>query len=212
MLEHLCNEFDNGRTEAALWIAVVLRTLLYTNGESDVSILDQLKKFNTQFNPSLLSTSFPRPTTKDFIQGWEIRNVCNTTLTTASVFMGLLKKILWGQGNGEYVVEVEPMRDWHSQKNRYLSFNEWLNEIIFEDSEKDFSLSRLKAIKVVANKEGGAHLDEKIPNYYLAFRSKDLLKIRCNGEPLCFTRNPVFVSIRQIAWELLESLKHSNII
>lgn len=212
MLEHLCNEFDSGRTEAALWIAVVLRTLLYTKGKKDKSILDQLKKNNPQFNPSLLSTSFPIPTTKNFIQGWEIRNVCNTTLTTASVFMGLLKKILWGQNNGEYVVDVEPMRDWHSQKNRYLSFNEWLNEIIFEDSEKKISLSRLKAIKVVANKEGGAHLEATIPNYYLAFRSKDLLKIRCNGEPLCFTRNPVFVSIRQIAWELIESLKHSNII
>ena len=214
MLNHLCNEFDKGKTEAALWIAVILRTLLHTyynqkeKKYSSLSIVDQLEKKVVV----LISTSFSRPDSKNFMQGWDICNISNANITSISIFAGLLIKKLSMNGRGQFVADFSPMKDAFPDKNHDLILSEWFNEVIFQDLSGNMTLTRWDAIKMVANKDGGAHLDPNIPPEYESFRSKNLFKIRCNNDNVICSRNPVYVSIRQIAWEVIESFKRAGII
>lgn len=212
MLDLLCKEFDKGKTEAALWIAVILRTLIHTHYDekekrySSLSIIDQMDKKIVVY----LSSAFPKPETDNFLQGWSMENISNTNFSSVSIYAGLLIKTLTTNKKGEYIAEFKAMKDMHPEKNRYIVLSEWLNEIIFQDSKK--TLTRWDAIKMVANKDGGAHLDPNVPPRYDAFRSKNLFKIRCNNKTVMCSSNPVYVSIRQIAWEVLETFKHNHLI
>lgn len=214
MLRVLCSNFDEGRTEFALLIAVVLRTLLCSNDKKgNKSIFDQMiNNPEDKKNITFISTSFRKPKAESFMQGWEISNISNTIITSASVFTGLLIKKMAGGVKHKYEVDVEPMIDRFSEENRNLTLDCWLNEIIFADPVNSFQLTRLETIKIIADTDGGAHLDEKIPIEYVTFRKKDLFKIKCNGESYSFSRNPVYVSLRQIAYEVLESFKQANLL
>ena len=214
MLEHLCKEFDKGKIESALWIAVILRTLIHTHYNekekkyTSLSILYQLGKKGITF----LSSSFPQPKSSEFLQGWDISNISNTTMTSVSIFAGLLIKKLKTDKRGKFSAEFMPMLDKFSPKNKFITRSEWMKEVVFMNPSEKISMTRWDVIKMIANKDGGAHFDPNVPPTYEAFRSNNLFKIRCNDIEVKCTHNPVYVSIRQIAWEVLETFKHYNLI
>lgn len=214
MLQHLCEEFDNGRTEAALWIAVVLRTLLHTHSNhkgtrTSSAIIDQLKETDEKYDFSFLSTRFGCPDGSSFAQGWQLGDgVCGVNVATASVYAGLIiKTINRGEGGVGYVADVVIKGTEFEHTHHWLSLNEWMNEEVFRDNESREKLSRWNVISMIANKDGGAHFDPKVPIKYDTFRRPDLFTVSFGETVIPFSKNPVYVSVRQIAWEVLESVR-----
>ena len=214
MLEHLCKEFDNGRIEAALWIAVIIRTLLHTHiRKSDGvytshAILDQLKDIDAKYNIDFLSTVFPRPTAKSFLLGWNFGDhIRGIHIAPSSVYTGLLINTLNGKEGGGYVAYVRIKAGEVDEVNRFLPFAKWWEEVVFSDSTTNQQLSRWDIIDMLANKDGGAHFDPNIPVKYDTFRHPDLFEVYFGSTKVPFSKNPVYVSVRQIAWEVMESLK-----
>ncbi len=215
MLEHLCSVFDEGKTEAALWIAVILRTLLYTNdnGRSpSLSMIDQLKNIDSKYDIQFLSTCFPNSGSAG-VMGWEFcDNINGICMEYQSIYAGLLIKTLKRNPQGDYVLDVRHKSDCRNEHNHYCSLTEWMQEKVFIDFKEEFKLNRVDAIRFVANKDGGAHFESKIPDVYATFRHPEMAKIYCRDTVMPFTKNPVYVSVRQMAWEVHESLSHANII
>lgn len=218
MLEHLCEEFDKGMIEAALWIAVVLRTLLFTNKKNKnggTSIMDQLKSRYSDYDIDYISTALPKPQKGGFIQGWTFGdNIHNMNFTGLNIYVGLAEKCLRVGGNGELVADIKYKGARDLSAHHYLSLDEWLDEVIFCDykGENSVEYTRIKAIKEVADKDGGAHFDPKIPKEYDTFRHPEHARIIYPGGMFTYSCNPVYVSIRQIAWEVLESFKENGLI
>ena len=181
-------------------MAVLLRTLLKTKGDTK-SVLHQLGQDSISF----LDTRIPEGS----FSYWTFSaNICNHTFIAQNVYGGLLSKIVT---NGEKGLNL----DYHPLlgKNKWaqmLSFNDWYTAIVFKDQK--FELSREDCINIVADKDGGAHLDKRIPAKYSCFREPTALQFIIDGQIAVFNQNPVYVSLRQIAWEVLESLKQANIV
>lgn len=197
MLESLCEQFDEGNIQAALWIGVVLRTLLRDTAASH-SILQQKGDLDTlQF----VSSVFPQ----GGVCGWNLGDrVSNISVIDGAVYAGLVRKRVELSTDGFLLLDFEPMLDFAAEKNQLKSVEDWKSEVVFRDGS--VTLTREQVIQNVANKDGGAHFDMNIPNDYASFREPNSLRIQINGQVAVFRQNPVYVSLRQIAWEVLESL------
>ena len=124
----------------------------------------------------------------------------NVVITgTEKVYDGFLKKVI--SKEGEY--NLYPLLDERKDKVKWKTFEEWMNQVIF--AVNDVTFTRRQAIEVVAAAEG--NLSGTLPDNYALFRAPTALQILVNGQPVKFNQNPVFVSIRQIAWELQETLR-----
>ena len=124
----------------------------------------------------------------------------NVVITgTEKVYDGFLKKVI--SKEGEY--NLYPLLDERKDKVKWKTFEEWMNQVIF--AVNDVTFTRRQAIEVVAASEG--NLSGTLPDNYALFRAPTALQILVNGQPVKFNQNPVFVSIRQIAWELQETLR-----
>ena len=110
-----------------------------------------------------------------------------------------MKKVI--SKEGEY--NLCPLLDERKDKVKWKTFEEWMNQVIF--AVNDVTFTRRQAIEVVAASEG--NLSGTLPDNYALFRAPTALQILVNGQPVKFNQNPVFVSIRQIAWELQETLR-----
>ena len=55
-------------------------------------------------------------------------------------------------------------------------------------------------------------MDEDMTIEEATFRIPEALKIIINGQQVAFNPAPMYVSLRQIAWEVLESLKRVKVI
>ena len=194
-LQHLCEDYDKGNTFAVVLIAVVLRTLLKTKG-STISVLEQLGLHTMPF----VDSSLP----KGSFSFWHFGdNVCNHTFLMQNVYGGLLIKKVTNKDNG-LNLDFLPLLD-ANKNSRTLPFEEWYQGVVFES--KEYSFTREDCVNKVADKDGGAHLDRNVPETYAYFREPTALQIIVDGQVAVFNQNPVYVSIRQIAWEVLESVK-----
>ena len=193
-LQHLCEDYDKGNTFAVVLIAVVLRTLLKTKG-STISVLEQLGLHTMPF----VDSSLPQGS----FSFWQLGdNICNHTFLMQNVYGGLLSKHVT---NGEKGLNFDFCPLLGANRNASEKpFGEWYKEIVFKNEK--FQLSREDCINIVADKDGGAHLDKNVPIEYACFREPTALQIIVDGQVAVFNQNPVYVSIRQIAWEVLEGV------
>lgn len=219
LLEH-CKSFDSGNDFAAIDIAVVLRTLLYTKYDDDgnatsFSFIDELKNINSnRYNINYISTCMEKPKTDNFIQGWSFGSSIHssTIIIDSPIFGGLILKTIKNDSHSSFVADVKIWGDESIRPYKLISLDKWLQEEVFCDVKKNISLNRIEAIKFVANKDGGSHFDRKVPKRYEMFRHPETFKIYVNGKDVPFSRNPVYVTLRQIAWEVIESFKKENLI
>ena len=194
-LQHLCEDYDKGNTFAVVLIAVVLRTLLKTKG-STISVLEQLGLNTIPF----VDSSLPQGS----FSFWHLGdNVCNHTFLMQNVYGGLLIKKVTNKDNG-LNLDFLPLLG-ANKNSKTLPFEEWYQGVVFES--KEYSFTRENCIEYVADKDGGAHLDRNIPMDYYTFRQTTALQTIIDGQVAVFNQNPVYVSIRQIAWEVLDSVK-----
>lgn len=198
-LNRLCEDYDNGNTFAIVLVAVLLRTLLKTTkrGKEEnhtISVFEQLGLNSIPFIDSSAQ--------KGSFSYWHLGdNICNHTFLTQDVYGGLLSKYITNGENG-LNLDFRPLLDANKSAKK-LPFEKWYNGVVFQS--KEYSFTRENCIEYVADKDGGAHLDKNIPMNYATFRQPTALQIIVDGQLAVFNQNPVYVSVRQIAWEVMES-------
>lgn len=200
-IDQLCKLYDQGTQYNASLLAITLRNILgkrnlrhslweYKNGPDCLfcdSAADRLNgPQNYKVNP-----------TYDTQGRLTLPNVVITG--TEKVYDGLLKKVI--SQKGEY--NLYPLLDARKDKVKWKTFEEWINQVIF--AVNDVTFTRRQAIEVVAASEG--NFSGTLPDNYALFRAPTALQILVNGQAVKFNQSPVFVSIRQIAWELQETLR-----
>lgn len=203
-LIRLCEDYDNGHIFAIVLVAVLLRTLLKTKRHkkeelSTISVFEQLGLHTMPF----VDTSTPKGVTSFWQFG---NNICNHTFLMQNVYGGLLIKKVTNKDNG-LNLDFLPLLD-ANKNSRTLPFEEWYQGVVFES--KEYSFTRENCIEYVADKDGGAHLDRNISMDYYTFRQPTALHVLIDGQLAVFNQNPVYVSVRQIAWEVLESIKRTR--
>jgi len=106
---------------------------------------------------------------------------------------------------------VAPLDDLSSarDKNKKRSFDNWWERLIIYKDNKNNEFTRRDLVLAVANKEGGAHVDPKLDHAYADLSRFNSLgwKLFVHGEEKDFNNTPVLPSIRQIAHEVLKTLK-----
>lgn len=86
----------------------------------------------------------------------------------------------------------------------YVSVDEWWDEVVWM---QDTPLSRKQIVLNTANKEGGAHVDVKVPKAVSELRTglAQLVSVKVNGVEVGSPSNYHFLLLRQFAYELLNS-------
>ena len=198
----LCGLYDAGNTSIASLLGVVLRNLL---GQQSMrqSLWNLRFGDQTKFCDSAVERlNVPQNYTVKSQRDSKGRlTLPNTVITDAGkVYDGLLRKEIGA--NGEY--NLYPLLNERKGKEKWISFEDWYNQVIF--AIEDITFTRKQAIEIVAESEG--NVLGTIPDNYALFCKPTSLHIRINGMPVQFNQNPVYVSLRQIAWEVMESLKN----
>lgn len=177
LLQNACNAYDNGSTVEAKNIALRVRTLLHDTDKSK-SLLGQLSKKSNGFYST------------------------NTPLSAQSIssHFGLINIGLKGKDTKYYPkLDNTPFANW-------LDFDNWWSEVIFKDSAGNL-VTRRNLIIDAANKDGGAHVDDHIPEVYYNLSKNNSLGLHIvSAEGNQDIPLAVQSSIRQIGHELLKTL------
>ena len=92
--------------------------------------------------------------------------------------------------------------------HRKIDFNSCWNGIVFVDKSRN-EFSRKDIVLALANKEGGAHIDNKLDQKYLDLRKNNALNLyfgTIDGKQIP-ADDQVPATMRQIAHELIKTLK-----
>jgi len=170
-LKKSCESYDSGSENEAKRISLCLRMLLHDTSNSK-SILSQLgiKEMIRFLNTAM---------------DYNVNNLLSSSLLTF---------IRWTSDGETSYARVMPLRNEFlaiKTKKSYQSFKIWWERTVLDD--KNFKFSRKDVTLLVANKDGGAHVDEDLPENY------HQLKDFC------------LASIRQIAFEVDKMLDALNI-
>ncbi|SFS42460.1 YecA family protein [Brevundimonas viscosa] len=181
-LEASCSGFDEGRTAEFKRIAAAVRTVVHDTGSS-TSLLTHLGEKGIQF----VSSGFP----------YDDGNLMS--------HHGLIG-IVGGSGRNGYVALCQtpgggPLAP------RELAFDAWWNEPVIKDGSNRM-LRRRDLVLIAANQDGGAHVDGTIDETYddLA-RRNSLGWMFSDGQTETPLEQAEAYSIRQIGWEVLETLR-----
>ena len=191
LLSVLCSTYDSLDKEVlALPISTAIRVLVHDT-EKSTSLLKHLGKKDIEF----LSTNY------------EISN--------ESVHLGLVRRINAGVNNGiggearYWPLCSEKYFPMPNSKKSLIFINWWEREVIF--SLPNSSLTRKDLVLAVANKDGGAHFESTVKKNYDDYRhsysgGSTLVGIK-SGVKRGYDNIPIYPAIRQIAYELLRTLK-----
>lgn len=197
-LDHLvkeCIEFDKGDTYQIKIISTSLRKIL-KDSRSCSSLLTQLQIKN---NIKFIDTSIPR----DSFSFWNIQACSDMHIVVHDVYGALLQKHI-SFDKGKYHYYFSPLLDRNNNNAKWVDFDSWYNAIIYNDGAH--SLTRKSLLEIIAEQDGGAHYDTKIESEYIAFSEKTSLKVVINNKNVSFDNNPAYISLRQMAYEVLYSL------
>lgn len=88
----------------------------------------------------------------------------------------------------------------------FFDYKDWISETVISDG-KGNRFTRRKLYKLVADKDGGAHVDEDIPIEYNQLKNENSMNWEMTTPFGSISPNSViYASLRQIAYELLKSL------
>jgi hypothetical protein len=194
LIKTLCECYDQGNDIVAKSIATAIRVLVHDTASSrssrgSKSLLGQLAIKSAKY----LSTNFR-----------DARH---------PVHLGLVRRINVGVNDGEGgEAKYWPLCDeryFPSPKvpPRFLSFDDWWGERVFENSRS--FLTRRDLVLAIVNKDGGAHFDAEVEERYDDFRKSwsggSSLVGRRSGKQRGYDNVPTHPAARQIAYELLHS-------
>jgi len=179
--------YDNGFEGEAKRLATVIRVLLHDTSNS-TSLLTQLDKKTITFYDTAID--------------YNPKNL--------APHIGLVMFRMSTQTGVEYVAPLDSLSPRRIKKEK-VRFDEWWNKIVFKDNQNNF-FTRGDLVLTVANQEGGTHIDPKLNKAYANLSRFNSLgwkySIHKGGVEIeAGLNNPVLPSIRQIAHELLKTLK-----
>lgn len=180
-LRSSCQSFDNGQLWEAKRLALTTRILVHDTARS-TSLLKHLEVKDRMY---FLSTTHPDlPENK-------------------APFTGLVGlRINVTEENQE--ITYFPHLD--ENERVWITFDKWWNQIII-DNRKNKPFSRKELVTKMANQDGGAHVDPKMnKEYWELTREKPGWEAIKNGKSGPMTGVELF-SMRQVAHEMLRSLK-----
>jgi hypothetical protein len=180
-IEQSAENFDNGTESEIKRLAVSIRIIVHDTRNS-TSLLSSLNKKNINF----LDTSIP----------YDDTNIISHS--------GLIRLKL---PEGKNLSKPVPLFD-KGKNNNMVPFDTWWNGIVLVDREKN-KFTRRDIVLTLANKEGGAHIDEEIDDSYFNLRKNNALEMfDVTPEGKTFSSaDQVPASMRQIAHEILKTLK-----
>ena len=181
------SSYDSGFQGEAKRLATVIRVLLHDTPRS-TSLLTQLDKKTITFYDTAID--------------YDPNNL--------APHIGLVMFRISTQSGAEYVAPLDNLSPSRIKKGK-VSFDEWWNKIVFKDNQNNF-FTRGDLVLTVANKEGGTHIDPKLKKAYANLSRFNSLgwksSIRKGGVEIeADLNNPVSPSIRQIAHEVIKTLK-----
>ena len=179
--------YDNGFEGEARRLAVSIRILVHDTSQSK-SLLGQLGKKNIVF--------------LDTANRFDPNNLLASNCLTMMRY-----RFENGKSEGRYVAPLDNLPP--TRVNIKIPFEIWWSRnIIYKDINKNV-FTRKDLVLNVANTDGGAHVDPKLDEAYAQFSRFNTLgwKVFKNGIAENFENTPVLPSIRQIAYELLRTLK-----
>lgn len=95
-----------------------------------------------------------------------------------------------------------------SRVKKMIPVSQWWDEVVFV-IDPQTSLSRKEIVLAAANKDGGAHVDPRLPPEYEALSKDNAIRVFTFSDDGVKVPEPVdnvhFVAIRQMAYELLNS-------
>lgn len=182
LLDHLGRLYDDVTTAAALPLATSLRVILHNTGSSHalLALLGELE--TTDF----LDTSL-RP---------DARNLLPT-------HNGLVvMKVATSGAMYEPRLAAEA-----NQRNPPQPFAAWWSAMVIRDASSR-TWTRRSAVLALANKEGGAHIDPRQPASIKALEAENSMgwTFTHGGDSSQFTNGPLAPTVRQIAYEVLQTL------
>lgn len=179
------NTYDSGEKSEAKRIATTIRVILHDSNSSSnsVSLLKHLGKGDMKF----YDTSYKYP-----------KN--SVTLAFTPLIMVSASK---DRGSYEPVLDRGPPPHYIAGK---IPFNSWWNMPILANSQGNF-LTRRNLVLMVSNKDGGAHVDDKLDDYYAALTRENTLGWRhiSPNNGITDIMDAELASLRQIAHEILKS-------
>lgn len=98
--------------------------------------------------------------------------------------------------------EYKPNLEIDYSKSKLLNFDDWWNEIVLSDNK--VFISRKEIVLGIADREGGAHIDDEVGEEQRRFSKGNGLGWEANGIPII--SNTYYVSLRVIAQEIIESI------
>ncbi len=197
LLKLACHNYDSGNEIAALNIATTLRVLLHdtTDRNGNPISTSGLTHINSK-NISFLDT-------------------CQINSNSHFVFCGLIKRVFVGVHDG-----IGGTANYHptlkeSLINRWIDFTTWWNAIVFQNPDGT-SLTREILVIKAANQEGGAHVDSEIDERFDKFRhynsgGASIRGIK-SGIVKEFDNIPAYPALRQVGYEVIESLTKINLV
>lgn len=178
-----CASFDNGFEGEIKRLAIAVRVLVHDTTAS-TSLLTLTNKKNAKF----LDTAEPYDDRNELSHS-SLVEICMTTIG----------------------VKPRAFLDDINHPN-WIDFDAWWNGIVFVDSQKN-EFSRKDIVLHLANKDGGAHVDQEIDERYHNLRNKNSLGwITTYGDGRQIAgEDHVPPTMRQIAHELIKSLDNTYV-
>lgn len=179
-LQSSAQQYDRGYEIEAKRMAIHMRVLLYDTN-TDKSLLGQMQlKKKMKF----VSTA----------QKYDPTNLLSQQC--------LLSMTITSDG-GTY----NPLFE-NDNRYRLVSCREWGYEVVFCDIHRKL-YRRKDLIQLLANMDGGAHIKAEISDAYSGLKESDLtgwIYQRADGSHSGMKNDPVYASMRQMTFELLQSL------
>ena len=197
-LNALCESFDQGDNDALYSTCSILRWLLSDSLDTKSLLTQAGKKSEIKFIDSSIKD-------RQGFSYWTIGgNICNINMqATPATYAGLLYKKL-ARANDKFLqCDIEPLFDRSAHEAKMVDFDEWYHQEVYANVRRGCSISRKDIIENLPENEIGVRKSGK----YDIFKDSTMLGFYINGMPIRFSQNPAFVSLRQIAWEVIESLK-----
>lgn len=218
-LKRSCALFDQGHEDEAQRIAVTLRVLLHDTSQSK-SLLGQVGiKATLQF----ADTALYRVELDKAYDEWAKKNAPGQIIAAITPGeAGLVVEGLDNEGLPAWVppLQTERLPQLHpaapSTTGVFKPFDAWWTTPVVETSELKY-FSRYDLVTIMANQDGGAHVDPEIDAEYedltvdyLGVQREigdDLVDNTMGGDIPPMRGNVAAASIRQIAYEVLRTLR-----
>ena len=216
-LRRSCALVDAGHEDEAQRIAVTLRVLLHDTRKSK-SLLSQLGvKSTCQF----VDAGLYRDELNNALEDWVKQNQPGKAVCVMLGEPGLVVEGINAAGQPAWIAplatpRLPPQHPAASTIGISKPFEPWWTKPIVETSEMRY-FSRERLILIMANEDGGAHVDPELDEEYEALTvdnlgmhleiGHDLQHKLLDGDIPAINGNVAAASVRQIAFEVLQTLR-----